>query len=155
MPSRALIQREQEWFLIDEFLAGIEQGPSAFVLFGDAGIGKTILWEAGVGEAQGRVARVLVCRGVEAEASLSLAGLSDLLGDVLEEALPSLVAPRRRALEIALLLAEPGEKGPDAQAIGLALLDVLRELGRQDLFSSRSMICNGSIQRLPRCCRSH
>ncbi len=130
MPSRILIGREQELALVEGFLAGIEQGPSAFVLFGDAGIGKTILWEAGVEDARGRVARVLACRGVEAEASLSFAGLSDLLGDVLEESLPSLVVPRRRALEIALLLAEPGDKGPDVHAIGLAVLDVLRELGK-------------------------
>src|SRR5439155_6464890 len=58
----------------------------------------------------------------------SFASLSELLAPVVEEAAPSLVAPRRRALEIALLLAEPGEYAPDAHAIGLALLDVLAAL---------------------------
>ena len=33
---------------------------------------------------------------------------------------------RRRALEVALLLAEPGEMAPDAHAIGLALLDIMQ-----------------------------
>jgi hypothetical protein len=73
-------------------------------------MGKTILWERGVEEAKRSLGRVLTCRGVEAEASLSFAGLSDLLGEALGEAMPSLAAPRRRALEVALLLAEPGDQ---------------------------------------------
>ena len=80
------------------------------MLFGEPGIGKTMLWQAGVVTARERDYRVLSCRGIEGEASLSFAGLSDLLGDVLDDALPSLVAPRRKALEVALLLAEPGAK---------------------------------------------
>ena len=39
--------------------------------------------------------------------------------------------PRRRALEVALQLAEPGDRAPDAHAIGLALLDVLRALAER------------------------
>ena len=50
---------------------------------------------------------------------------------MLEEAAPSLVPLRRRALEIALLLAEPGDRPPDAHAIGLAVLDVLRFLAER------------------------
>ena len=81
------------------------------------------------GRAQ-RFGSVLTCRGVEAEASLSFTGLSELLGDVLDEVGPSLAPPRRRALEVALLLVEPGETAPDPHAIGLAVLDVLRALVR-------------------------
>ena len=33
---------------IDAFVAGLERGPSALVLAGEAGIGKTSLWRAGV-----------------------------------------------------------------------------------------------------------
>ena len=97
---------------------------------GEAGIGKTILWRAGVEEAGARLGRVLACRGVEAEASLSYAALSDLLGEVLDEVARSLAAPRRRALEVALLLAEPGDDMLDAHAVGLAVRDVLDLLGR-------------------------
>jgi predicted ATPase len=71
---------------------------------------------------------VLTCRGVEAEASLSFSGLSELLAPVLDEVAPLLASPRRRALEVALLLVEPGEAAPDVHAIGLAVLDVLRVL---------------------------
>jgi DNA-binding CsgD family transcriptional regulator len=126
-----VIGREEELDAIAAFLARVEESPSALVLSGEAGIGKTILWEAGVEDARERLDRVLTCHGVEAEASLSFAGLSDLLGNVLEEAGSSLAPPRRRALEVALLLAEPGETAPDPHAIGLAVLDVLRALAER------------------------
>jgi DNA-binding CsgD family transcriptional regulator len=123
--TTAVIGRDEELDSIDAFLAEVEHGPSALVLSGEPGIGKTILWEAGVEEAGRRFDRILTCRGVEAEASLSFAALSELLLPVFEEAASSLVSPRRRALEVALLIAEPGEVTPDAHAIGLAVLDVL------------------------------
>ena len=106
-------------------------GPRALVLSGEPGIGKTVLWETGVEEARER-RTVLICRGVEAEASLSFTGLSELLGDVLDEVGPSLAPPRRRALEVALLLVEPGEMPPDPHAIGLAVLDALRALSERE-----------------------
>ena len=124
-----VIGREEELGAIQALLADVEQGPRALVLSGEAGIGKTILWEAGVEDARRSFARVLTCRGVEAEALLSFAALSDLLGvEDVETAAPSLVPPRRRALEVALRLAEPGEDAPDTHTIGLAILDVLRVL---------------------------
>ena len=131
MSSRPIVGRDEQLGSIQAFLAEVEQGPAALVLSGEAGIGKTILWETGVEEARERFECVLTCRGVEAEASLSFAGLSEVLVPVFEEAAPSLAPPRRRALEIALLLAEPGEEAPDAHAIGLAVLDVLHALAER------------------------
>jgi DNA-binding CsgD family transcriptional regulator len=128
MAARGVIGRDDEWASLQAFLAGIEAAPSAFLLSGEAGIGKTVLWEAGVEEAEERFGRVLLHRSVEAESLLSFTGLSDLLAPVLEEVGDTLAPPRRRALEVALLLAEPGEQPPDQRAIGLALLDVLRAL---------------------------
>jgi ATP/maltotriose-dependent transcriptional regulator MalT len=123
-----VVGREQELASIEEFLDGIEARPWALVLSGEPGIGKTVLWERGVEEAKRRFGRVLTCRGVEAEASLSFASLSELLGSVLDETAPSLLPLRRRALEVALLIVEPGDDPPDPHAIGLAVLDVLRAL---------------------------
>ncbi len=130
MPT-AVIGREEELAAIEEFLDRVPVGPTALVLSGEAGIGKTILWETGDEHARERFGRVLSCRGVEAEASLSYAGLSDLLSDVLEDVVPSLVPPRRQALEVALLLAQPAEAPPDPHAIGLAVLDAFRALAAQ------------------------
>jgi DNA-binding CsgD family transcriptional regulator len=130
MPTE-LIGREREQGVIDAFLSRAAQWPLALVLSGEPGIGKTVLWETGVAEARTRFDAVLTCRGVEAEASLSFTGLSELLGDVLGQVGPSLAPPRRRALEVALLLVDPGETAPDPHAIGLALLDVLRAVAEQ------------------------
>ena len=91
-----------------------------------------MLWEVGVDEAERRFGRVLVHRGIEAEASLSYAGLSDLLAPVIDSLAGSLPPPRRRALEIALWLADPGEQPPEQGAIGLAVLDVLRTLAAEE-----------------------
>ena len=74
--------------------------------------------------------------------------------DVLDEVAPSLAPLRRRALEVALLLAEPGEAPPDPHAIGLAVLDVLRALAERDRCSSRSTTSSGSTRRPPACSRS-
>lgn len=122
------IGRDEELAAIGAFLDAVCHGPRALVFAGEAGMGKTLLWEAGVAQAKRRVGRVLSCRGAEAEASLSFAALSELFGSVFDEVSGSLAAPRRRALAVALLLAEPGEERPDAHAIGLGVLDVLRVL---------------------------
>jgi DNA-binding CsgD family transcriptional regulator len=124
--SGAVIGRDAELGLVQAFLDDVPDGPAGLVLSGEAGIGKTILWQAGVERARVGFAHVLTCRGTEAEAALSFAGLSELLGELLGDALDSLLPPRRRALEVALLLAEPGEGPPDPLAIGLAVHDALR-----------------------------
>jgi DNA-binding CsgD family transcriptional regulator len=126
-----VIGRDDELSEIAAFLEGLHDGPATLVISGEAGIGKTILWETGVEDARARFESVLTCRGVEAEASLAFAGLSELLAPVFEDVAASLLPPRRRALEIALLLVEPGGEGPDPHAIGLAVLDVLRALSRE------------------------
>jgi len=126
-----VIGRDVELGSIEAFLARIGDGPGALVLAGEAGIGKTVLWEAGVEEARRTPDCVLVHRSAEAEAALSFTGLSDLLVPVFEEVAAELAPLRRRALEVALLLVEPGKDAPDPRAIGLALLDVLRMLAEQ------------------------
>jgi predicted ATPase len=129
-PTPAVVGRDEELGFVEEFLADVERGPTALVLSGEPGIGKTVLWEAGVEPARERYDHVLIHRSVEAEAMLSFAGLSDLLIEVFDEVAPSLAPLRRRALEVALVLAEPGKEAPDPRALGLALLDVLRVLAQ-------------------------
>jgi DNA-binding CsgD family transcriptional regulator len=126
--STPVIGRDDELDSLRAFLDAVEQGPTALLLSGEPGIGKTVLWEEGVEEFRSRFGRVLSCRGVEAEASFAFAGLSELLTEVLDEIAPALAPPRRRALEVALLLADPGDQPLDAHMIGLALLDLVRIL---------------------------
>jgi class 3 adenylate cyclase/DNA-binding CsgD family transcriptional regulator len=126
-----VVGRSDELASVQSFLSGIQQGPTALVLAGEPGIGKTVIWEACVREAEERFGRVLLHRGLEAEATLSFAGLSDLLESVFDEIAGLVPLPRRRALEVALLLVEPGDRAIDPRAIGLAVLDVLRLLAER------------------------
>src|SRR5262249_48730932 len=73
-----------------EFVDASPDAPSALVLVGDAGIGKSTLWLAGLDRARARGLRVLSARPAEAESGLAYAGLGDLLEAVLDETLPSL-----------------------------------------------------------------
>ncbi len=128
MSTASTVGRENELAAVDTFLDEAAGGARALLLAGEAGIGKTTLWEHGVEAARARFPRVLTCRGIETESSLSFAALSDLLGPVFDEIAPGLTLPRRRALEVVLLLSEPGDATPDPLAIGLAVLDALRAL---------------------------
>jgi DNA-binding CsgD family transcriptional regulator len=123
-----VVGRERELAAVGAFLDRVERGPHALVLSGEPGIGKTVLWEACVALGAKRGHRVLTHRSAEAEAAFSFAALSDLFGPLFDGLSSSLAGPRRRALGVALLLAEPGEERPDALAIGLAVLDALRGL---------------------------
>lgn len=125
-----LIGREREATLVRAFLDRVAQGPAGLLLLGEAGIGKTAIWQDALEVARGRVATVLVCRGVEAEATLAFSALGDLVGDAMVDLVDSLPRPRRRALEVALMLAEPDHGPPDLRAVGLAVLDVLRAISR-------------------------
>ena len=131
MTQSAVIGREGELDCVEAFIDEVGGGPAALVLSGEAGIGKTVLWQIGVAEARRRLACVLTCRAVEAEAALSFAGLSELFGDALVEVADSLLPPRRRALEVALLLAEPGDGPPEQLAIALAVHDLLGVLAQR------------------------
>ncbi len=92
------------------------------VLEGDAGIGKSTLWNAVLARSERRVLR---CRPAATETQLPFAALGDLLDGV---ELPELPAPQRGALEVALQRAEPAGRPPDVRAIGGAFLGVLRAL---------------------------
>jgi predicted ATPase len=120
--------RDEDLEALTAFLSAVQDGPTALVLAGPPGIGKTIVWQRGVEDAERRFGHVLLHRSSEAEASMSFTGLSDLVAPVFECVATSLAPLRRRALEVALLLAEPGQQPPDPRAIGLALLDTLNAL---------------------------
>ncbi len=57
--------------------------------------------------------------------------LGDLLGPVLEDVLPSLPAPQRRALEVALLVEDAEGPPPDQRAVAFAFVGALRALARE------------------------
>jgi DNA-binding CsgD family transcriptional regulator len=122
-----LIGRETELEAIGDFVSS-DSLARALLFTGAPGIGKTALWEAGVGLAYQQGFRVLTARPTEAEALHSFAGLFDLLESVRADTLAELPGPQRRGLEVALLRSDPDDIAPDPFAIAAGLLGVLRNL---------------------------
>jgi Cdc6-like AAA superfamily ATPase len=74
-----LLGRDAELSRVARFLdAPADASASCLVLVGDAGIGKTTLWEACVQAAIDRRYRVLTARPSEAETAMPFAALADL-----------------------------------------------------------------------------
>src|SRR5215207_1323754 len=128
MSSAGVIGREAELAALTAFVDAVPRGSAALVLTGEAGVGKTTLWRAGIEAARERSFRVLAASPTAAEASMSFAALGDLLGERVDHVLAALPPPQRRALEVALLLAEADGFGPERHAVAVAFLTALRAL---------------------------
>jgi hypothetical protein len=123
-----LLERDEELTFLSEFIASLREGGGGLLIEGEAGIGKTKLWNEGVERASDHGVCVLSCRAAGSEVRLSFTCLGDLLDSRVEEALPALPAPQRRALEAALLVADAEAHVADERAVGLGFLNVLRSL---------------------------
>ena len=130
MTALEIVGREGVLASVRAFVERIDEGFTALVLEGEAGIGKSTLWLAAVEHARSRGLRVLRSRPAEAERGLVHVGLGDLFEDVLDEVLPALPAPRRRALEIALAREDQAGAGLDPRTLGLATRGALESLSR-------------------------
>jgi DNA-binding CsgD family transcriptional regulator len=126
----AIVGRDTELESITAFLEQ-DDAPRSLLIEGPPGVGKTTLWRATIQGCRERGSLVLECSPTIPESSLPYGGLGDLLSPVLDETLPSLPKPRRRALEGALLIADVGEAPLQRRAIGLGVLDVLRWLAER------------------------
>ena len=127
MPDTEIVGRDEELRTISSF---VQRTPpsGALLIEGDAGIGKTTLWRAGVEASRELSYCVLRASPAEKEATFSYSVVSDLLADVLDDVLPGLPRPQRRALEIAFLLRDSEGPPPERHTLGVALLGVLRIL---------------------------
>jgi DNA-binding CsgD family transcriptional regulator len=132
--ARDLVGRDEELGTVAGFLDAVVELPGAIVLRGEAGIGKTALWLAGVDAAAARGYRILSSRPSEAETGYSFAGLADLLGEAVGDVLSELPPIQQRALEAALLLGETDARADD-RAIAAAFLAALR------LLAARGPLC--------------
>jgi DNA-binding CsgD family transcriptional regulator len=126
--SWRVVGRGRELGVVAAFLAEVPSGPSGLLLEGEAGIGKTTVWMAGVADAAARSYLVLSSRPAESEAALSFAGLGDLLDGALERVLAGLPQPQQDALQVALLLKDPAGPVPGHRAVCAAFLAVIRAL---------------------------
>jgi DNA-binding CsgD family transcriptional regulator len=123
-----IVGRDHELAQLGDLVGGLDSGPGVLLLEGEAGIGKTTIWDAGLDAAAAAGARVLAARAAQAEMPLAFTAVGDLLGDELDELLPALPEPQRDALAAALLLERPRAAVPDARAVATAFLGSLRAL---------------------------
>ena len=117
----AIVGREDELALLRELVTTTAAWPRALVLEGEAGAGKTTLWQSAVDGAAGRV---LTTRPLETETKLAYAGVGDLLESV-QDRLAELPAPQAHALRAALLLESPDAGVVDERAVALGFLGLL------------------------------
>jgi DNA-binding CsgD family transcriptional regulator len=122
-----LVGREAELAAARAWVGGLADGPTALVVRGEAGIGKTSIWTAAAELARAAGALLLSSRPAEAEMPLGYAGLGDLLETVAPDVLPDLPALLAAHLEAALLLASPPDS-EDRLAVSRATLAAVRRL---------------------------
>jgi len=129
-----LFGRTREIATIEQFItttpgSGSRHGtPSALIISGDAGMGKTTLWRMATDLARSAGFHVLTSRCAEAESELSFTALGDLMEAVPAHVHAALSPPLQRALDVALLRSDPGSRPTDWRAIGVAVLEVIRAL---------------------------
>jgi DNA-binding CsgD family transcriptional regulator len=130
-----VIGREPELAAIARLLTAARSTTACLVLEGEAGIGKTTLWRAAVERAREEGYLVLRSRPSEAEAQVALSAVEELVDGVPEDAWTALPPPQRRALEIALLRAEPDERLVDHRAVASAVRTLVASAGQATLIA--------------------
>lgn len=119
---------------VADFLDSASQSPSALLIEGEAGIGKTTLWQATLERARRRGFRVLSARNAGARSVLAYATLTALLADVDTAEFGDLPAAQRGAVE-RIRRADRADGAPtDQRAVAAAFLSIVDNLAaRQPL----------------------
>ena len=116
--------RPTEGRRIAAFLASATSEPSALLIEGEPGIGKTTLWLAAVESARDKGFQVLSARAAAAESVLAYTALADLLDGVPASAWADLPEPQRFAVDQILMRADNGT-ATDQRAVAAAFLSVV------------------------------
>ena len=122
--------RELELADVSAFLTDATSRPRGLLIRGDAGIGKTTLWQRAREEAAARGFRVLSAQCQPSEIRMAFAGLADLLDDVEAAVIDGLPPVLRGALDRVLLR---GDASPamDERAAAAAFRGVLQRLSTE------------------------
>ena len=126
--ASGVVERPSEYRVLLDFLGSADHQPSGLVIEGEAGIGKTTLWLAGVAEARNRGYRVFSARVGMAETTLTYAAVADLLADVEPAVLADLPEVQRLALDRVLLRATGDGPATDESVVAAAFASVIDHL---------------------------
>ena len=132
---RFLVGRDDELRRVGE-VAGFTGSAGAVLIEGEAGIGKTSLWRAGLATAGEAGASVRATVAVESEARFAYSSLADLVGDLRTADFDELAPVPRAALERALLLSGAPEHDVELHAVSVGFASTLALLAE----SSRLVI---------------
>ncbi len=123
-----MASRPPEEEALREFLDSASTAPSALLLDGEAGIGKTTVWLAGLKRARDRGFRVLSARAVNAQSMLAYAPLADLLTGLDPDTWADLPDPQRIAVDRVLRREQGADAVTDQRAVAAAFLSVVDRL---------------------------
>jgi tetratricopeptide (TPR) repeat protein/predicted Ser/Thr protein kinase len=127
-PAAGLVSRSVELQAVTHFLISARARVSGLVIAGEAGIGKTTLWQAALDEAVERGFRVLSARVGATESVLAYASLADLIADIDPEVLGRLPSLQRLALDRVMLRASGEGPATDQRVVAAAFLSVLEKV---------------------------
>ncbi len=113
---------------IAQFFASVADRPSALLLQGEAGIGKTTLWLAALQHARAEGFHVLSARAWEAESVLAYGTVADLVAGIDPAALTGLPDVQRIAVDRVLLRGAGSGPETDQHVVAAALLSVIEGL---------------------------
>lgn len=129
--TSGVIERPAEFRAVSDFLQSANLHLSGLVIDGEAGIGKTTLWLAGVAEAGERGFRVLSARAGQAETALTFAALADLLNGVDPDVLAELPDVQRIAVDRVLLRATADAPSTGESVVAAALVSIVDRLAAE------------------------
>lgn len=128
--SALAVGRAAELSQLTAFLGRASSGLTALLLSGEAGIGKTTLWQEALTDAAERSFHVLACRPAEGETQLPFAALADLLDGVTAEAFRGIPEAQRDAVQAALMRRRSRQPRPEPLAVSLGVLGIIRSAAR-------------------------
>jgi DNA-binding CsgD family transcriptional regulator len=128
LAGREIVGRDVERRYLAAFLEDPVPAVAGLLLDGDAGIGKTALWEWATQHARGQSGVLLVARAGAVEARLPWVGLTDLLRGIPRSVLEGVPIPQFAALRVIMLEAANDDESLDDRTVGTAMWTVLSAL---------------------------
>jgi DNA-binding CsgD family transcriptional regulator len=125
----AIVGRDPELEALERWFHGPR--PALLEIEGEAGIGKTTLWEEALRLGRDTGCLVLACRPADVETAVSYGALATLLEPALAMVDGEVPPPRLRALEGALRLRDTPVSSLDETAVALGAMSVLRAAAAQ------------------------
>ena len=126
------VHRPAEEGAVSEFLDAAACAPSALLIDGDPGIGKTTMWSAACERARKRGFQVLSARASAAEPVSAYTALADLLNELDPARWSDLPAPQRVAVDRVLMREPAGGAATDQRAVAAAFLSIIDLLSHDE-----------------------